>query len=229
MTKHDTTPDPLQGNRILVVDDIEVNQHLALLILEDAGYQVDIVKNGQQAVETYQQNHFDLILMDIQMPLMDGYEATEKIRNLESERLNKIGNNSDSISKIHVPHSAFKQVPIIAMTGDVAESTLDNCRKKGMNGCIAKPLQRDRLLAAVTDDEFCTGIRQPDNGAGNTVRSFRCCCDLSAVFNHRCRRFSPECVLLRLSTAQERNMEKFWTDRSRHHLSRKHYKLGQRN
>ncbi len=177
MTKHDTTPDPIQGSRILVVDDIEVNQHLALLILEDAGYQVDIVKNGQEAVETYQQNHFDLILMDIQMPLMDGYEATKRIRNLESGlrplravgsiyepeaggamgacapegRRNKIGNNSDSSSEIHLSHPTFKQVPIIAMTGDAAGSVLDTCRQKGMNAVIAKPLQRDQLLAVVQE------------------------------------------------------------------------------
>jgi CheY-like chemotaxis protein/HPt (histidine-containing phosphotransfer) domain-containing protein len=65
---------------ILVADDNEVNQKIAQLILQKAGYRVDVAENGQQAVEACQQNYYDLILMDIQMPLMDGHEATRAIR-----------------------------------------------------------------------------------------------------------------------------------------------------
>ena len=149
MTKHDATPGISQKIRILVADDYEINQKLALLILKNAGYQAEIVENGQQAMEIYQKSHFDLILMDIQMPLMDGYEATKRIRNWEDERRNGTGKNSESISDTHLPDTALKQIPIIAMTGDATENAIKTCRKKGMNDCIGKPLQRDQLLSAV--------------------------------------------------------------------------------
>lgn len=198
MTNHDTAPDTHQGVRILVADDYEINQKLAHLILQSADYYVDIVENGQQAVEAYQHNHFDLILMDIQMPLMNGYEAAKRIRNWEGglqplravdsiyepeagEAIgacapeggrNRIGNNSDPVSKIRTPSSAFKQVPIIAMTGDAVESVLETCRKKGMNDCIGKPLQKDQLLSVVQEWTIAgSNIRHNDSGISPSGRS----------------------------------------------------------
>ncbi len=144
------------NSRILVADDNEVNQKITQLMLQKAGYRVDVVGNGQQAVETCRQNHYDLILMDIQMPIMDGLAATNAIRkwengieNSECGMRNEIGENSDLNSAFRIPTSDFKRVPIIAMTGNAAEGSFDEQLYPGMNDCIGKPLQRDFLLSVV--------------------------------------------------------------------------------
>ena len=164
MTKSETASDTQQGIDILVADDYEINQKLTRLILHSAGYHVEIVENGQQAFDTYQQNHFHLILMDIHMPVMDGYEATKEIRNWEEKTQNKIGKTSEPISETPIPNSNFHPIPIIAMTGDAVESVADICRQKGMNGCIGKPLQRDKLLSVV-QEWTNTGSNPPERKA----------------------------------------------------------------
>jgi len=154
---------------ILLVEDYEVNQKIGQLFLQNAGDRADIAENGQQAVEAFQQNHYDLILMDIQMPVMDGYEATKRIRNWEGERRNKIGNNSDSNSEIRIPHSTrlsssqaeFKKVPIIAMTGDACEANLDAEDYPGIDECIRKPAKWEHVLLVVRkwiDAEYSSSI-----------------------------------------------------------------------
>ncbi len=156
MTNHNTATSIQNNSRILVAEDYEVNQKIAQLILQKAGYHVDIVEDGQQALAAYKQNHYDLILMDIQMPLMDGHAATKRIRKWEdgiakSEcgMRNKIGKNSDPNSVFRIPHSDFKGVPIIAMTGNAAEGSFDEQHYPGMNDCIGKPLQQNLLLSVV--------------------------------------------------------------------------------
>jgi len=149
MEIHETANSIEKNPRILVADDYEVNQKVAQLILQKAGYQVDIVENGQQALEACQLSHYDLILMDIKMPLMDGYETTKRIRKWESGMRNQIGKKSDSKSEFHIPTSDFKRVPIIAMTGNAGEGSFDENQYPGMNDCIGKPLQRDLLVAMV--------------------------------------------------------------------------------
>jgi CheY-like chemotaxis protein len=176
MTNLNTVSGMDKSPRILVADDYEVNQKIAQLILQKSGYRVDIVENGQQAVETCQQNHYDLILMDINMPLMDGHEATKRIRkwekklkaessklkakkelkaqsrrsavSLEDSKPNE--KDSEEISAFSVQPSARAQrVPIIAMTGSAAPGSFDETLYPGMNDCIGKPLRRDFLLPVV--------------------------------------------------------------------------------
>jgi len=152
MEIHETASSIEKNPRILVADDYEVNQKVTQLILQKAGYHVDIVENGQQALEACRQSHYDLILMDIQMPHMDGYEATRKIRELELKAQSSKLKESDSedLSAFSIEPSARAQrVPIIAMTGNAAEGSFDENQYPGMNDCIGKPLQRDLLVSIV--------------------------------------------------------------------------------
>lgn len=117
---------------ILVAEDNEINQKLIQRILEKAGYAVDIVDNGLDAVEFAGKNRYDYILMDIQMPHMDGQQAARKIRDEEQ-------------SKSEIP-----PVPIVAMTGSNLEVEKEKCLSMGMNDCLGKPLFRDQLLSSIT-------------------------------------------------------------------------------
>lgn len=160
MTHSNTVSGIDKSPRILVADDTDVNQKIVELILQKAGYRVDVVENGQQAAEACRQNNYDLILMDIQMPLMDGHEATKRIRSWEqtlkaekegkaqSSKLKEKGLAELSASSFQLSARA-QRVPIIAMTGSAAAGSFDEQLYPGMNDCIGKPLQRDLLLSAV--------------------------------------------------------------------------------
>lgn len=108
--------------KILVVEDIPLNQLLMKTLLDDFGFECDIAKNGKIAIEKMKINSYDLVLMDLQMPKMNGFEATEYIRK-------KMNSN----------------IPIIALTADVTTVDLDKCKSVGMNDYIAKPVD-ERLL-----------------------------------------------------------------------------------
>ena len=156
MANHNGDTGNQKNLRILVADDYEVNQKIAQLILQKAGYRVDVVENGRRAVETCQRNPYDLILMDIQMPLMDGHEATKRIRKWESEEKLKAessmlkGKDCEELSAFSFqPSARAKRVAIIAMTGSAADGSFDEALYPGMNDCIGKPLQRDLLLSVV--------------------------------------------------------------------------------
>ena len=152
MENQNTATSIEKNPRILVADDYEVNQKITQLILQKAGYRIDVVENGRQAVEACQQNHYDLILMDIQMPLMDGHEATRNIREweLKAQSSKLKGKDSEELSAFSFQSSArAKQVPIIAMTGDATHGSFDETLYPGMNDCIGKPLGRDLLLSVM--------------------------------------------------------------------------------
>ena len=160
MENFKTASDNRQSGRILVAEDFEVNQKVAQLLLQKAGYQVDVVADGRQAVAAHRQNRYDLILMDIQMPVMDGLEATKHIRSWEIEMHTGKEQKSPLNPGIRLQASEFKRVPIIAMTGDAAMSGFDSQRYPGMDDCVCKPLQRDQLLSVMT--------RWTDSGSSET-------------------------------------------------------------
>jgi CheY-like chemotaxis protein/HPt (histidine-containing phosphotransfer) domain-containing protein len=115
------------GARILVAEDNDANQLVARGILEDLGLRVDLVGTGREALEAVAGTTFDLVLMDLHMPEMDGYEAAMRIRQ-----------NPDNA-----------ELPIIAMTADSRQETRRGCTEAGMNGYVAKPVDRLKLLASL--------------------------------------------------------------------------------
>jgi PAS domain S-box-containing protein len=115
--------DKLRKNiKVLVVEDIPLNQLLMKTLLDDFGFERDIAENGKIAIEKMQNNSYDVILMDLQMPEMNGFEATEYIRKTMNSK-----------------------IPIIALTADVTAVDLAKCKSVGMNDYIAKPVD-ERLL-----------------------------------------------------------------------------------
>lgn len=125
-------PYRFEGKKVLLVEDNLLNQEIAQAILQDAGFTVDTADDGDVAVERLQdskQGEFDLVLMDIQMPKMDGYAATRQIRTLPSDVAN---------------------VPIVAMTANAFEEDKQRAIRAGMNAHIAKPIEAGRLMETLS-------------------------------------------------------------------------------
>jgi PAS domain S-box-containing protein len=112
--------------KILLAEDISVNQFLAQTILHDFGFESDTAENGKIAIELLEKNNYDIILMDLQMPEMNGWEATKHIR-----------------SKMQPPKST---IPIIALTADITKSDVDKCKELGMDDYVSKPINETDLL-----------------------------------------------------------------------------------
>ena len=122
------------GKKLLVVEDNELNLEIASTLLKEAGFEVDTAENGKIAVEKVEAasaDRYDLILMDIQMPEMDGYEATRRIRAL--------------------PDAKKAALPIVAMTANAFEDDRKNALHAGMNGHIAKPLDIQKLFQVLSE------------------------------------------------------------------------------
>ncbi|MBE9545439.1 MAG: response regulator, partial [Proteobacteria bacterium] len=118
----------IKGASVLLVEDNEINQQVAREILSDAGLEVTLANDGQEAVDAVQQNKFDAVLMDIQMPVMDGYTATREIRNLKSE---------------------IRNVPVIAMTAHAMTGDREKSIQAGMNDHVAKPIDPEALFTTL--------------------------------------------------------------------------------
>ena len=113
--------------RILLVEDDPLNQEVALILLENIGWQIDLANDGRQAVERLVAQPYQLILMDMQMPVMDGLEATRRLRRM----------------------AGYAATPILAMTANVYEDDRLRCEAAGMNAHLGKPLDPGLLTQAL--------------------------------------------------------------------------------
>ncbi len=117
----------MQGTvRILMAEDNGINQRVGKLILQRAGFNIDLVADGNEALQAHQSNPYDVILMDCQMPVMDGFEACRHIRELEQ-----------------------RQPVIIAVTANALVGERDRCLGAGMDDYLSKPFQAEQLVAIV--------------------------------------------------------------------------------
>lgn len=123
----------VEGLNILLVEDNLLNQRIVTFSLKKFNHEVIIANNGVEAVEWFREKKFDVILMDIMMPVMDGLEATIKIR--EVENLNK----------------NLKRTPIIALTANTMDNDRDKCISYGMDDFLSKPFDIEKLKTIFTE------------------------------------------------------------------------------
>jgi len=147
-TEVPTVVQSMASGRLLVAEDNATNQKVARKILEKLGYTVDIAENGEEAVAALTGTAYDLVLMDCQMPVMDGYEAAREIRNHDSAVLNH-------------------NVPVIAMTANAMQGDREACIEAGMDDYIAKPIDPAALAEIV--EKWLMRAEGDDEGAGQAV------------------------------------------------------------
>ena len=128
VTRHSLQEDK-HRSRVLLAEDNVVNQTLALRLLEKHGYSVTVAGNGREAVEAFENNQFDVVLMDIQMPVMNGFEATVEIR--AKEKL------------------TGRHIPIIALTAHALKSDQERCISAGMDAFVSKPIRTSELFSTI--------------------------------------------------------------------------------
>ena len=137
----------IRGARVLLAEDNEINQQVAKEILEQAGLVVRIANNGQEALDLVRTTTFDAVLMDVQMPVMDGYTATRKIRELEAGSWKlEAGYSSASASSLRPRASSL---PIIAMTAHAMSGDHEKSIAAGMNDHVTKPIDPEKLLGTL--------------------------------------------------------------------------------
>lgn len=114
---------PLAGLEVLLVEDTPFNQEIAMEFLQEAGMRIEVAENGQEALDALHNKLYDLVLMDVQMPVMDGFEATRKIRQ----------------------NPRYARLPVIAMTANAMKGDRNRCLQAGMNDYVSKPVSQARL------------------------------------------------------------------------------------
>jgi PAS domain S-box-containing protein len=140
VTKHSLNETYRVGSKILLAEDYPTNQKVALAHLQSLGCDIDLAENGEQSVSAFDQKDYDLIFMDLQMPVMDGTQATKKIRQREQAYLS---------GSLQSPFPRKKRVPIVAMTAHAMTGDREKCLAAGMDDYIAKPLRKAELLSMV--------------------------------------------------------------------------------
>ncbi|HEX9332400.1 MAG TPA: response regulator, partial [Anaerolineales bacterium] len=129
VTRHTLAEQKKLGLRLLLAEDNPINQKLAVVLLQKAGYSVDAVETGIQAIQEVQANQYSAVLMDVQMPELDGLEATRQIRELEK--------------------NTGRHIPIIAMTAHAMQGDRERCLEAGMDDYVSKPLEPKVLFNAL--------------------------------------------------------------------------------
>ncbi len=130
-----------QSSRILLVEDNYINQRMTQKLLENQGHRVTIAENGQKALDTLEEDMFDLVLMDVQMPVMDGWEATRVIREKEK--------------------STGRHIPVIAMTAHAMKGDQEKCLEAGMDDYISKPIDPKKLVHLMAEIRAKVTSEQP--------------------------------------------------------------------
>jgi PAS domain S-box-containing protein len=120
---------PRSGLHVLLAEDNPINQRLAVRLLEKLGHRVTVAEDGAEAVRLYQEHRFNLVLMDLQMPVIGGEEATRMLRSLKAQ--------------------TAARVPIVAMTAHAMEEDRERCLQMGMDGYLTKPISMDALSEAI--------------------------------------------------------------------------------
>jgi CheY-like chemotaxis protein len=127
--------------RILLVEDNRINRKIATRLLEGEGHRIVGAENGREGLERYREGGFDLLLMDVQMPEMDGFEATRAIRDLEA--------------------GSGRRTPIIAMTAHAMKGDREKCLEAGMDGYVSKPVVIADLRQAIREVMGPTALTEP--------------------------------------------------------------------
>lgn len=128
MSLHSPDAEPTQARRILIAEDVDINREILEAVLEELGHELTFAEDGLEALDLVQQQAFDVVLMDIQMPRMDGVEATRRIRGLGGQ---------------------YRELPILGLTATVTADDLVRFEAAGMTECLMKPIDWDQLNAAI--------------------------------------------------------------------------------
>ncbi len=201
-----------RGAHVLLVEDNEINQEVAREMLQGLGLQVDIANHGAEALDLTQHTTYDVILMDMQMPVMDGLETTQIMRQLPD----------------------FKDTPIIAMTANAFKEDRIKCQQAGMNDFLAKPVEPERLLQVLSKwipetESFDASIHQTMNKGHIEISADQLCQMLGTIdVKQGLRYFSDKLTSYRSMLLKYSKLHRDEAAKIRHALEQNHPEAAQR-